>query len=390
MPLFEFEAGQLIPAQIGHAVTDPVEPAVLDAVRAQVLEMLRLPVFPVTWQDDDGAPRLTAMDPAGHVVSVEVLERLDAHALVAALGRAGHWAERGWIDVARSYPNGVGAFRRDWNAFRESQPVGTVVTARVHVVASQIDDDARHALDALAGAGVVVHELAVRQMSSGRLFLDVTEVSVPVAPLPWLLPGRTVAALEAASPALPAPPAVEETEPPAAEKDQERPASRRRAHGRRAAGAAPADVVPAPEAERPAAAEATAPGQHAAPAVAQPATPEQQPATPDEDLLGIGEMLGQPTTLVWARNGHGGEATLRPDGWIVVEGRSFPAPESAASAVVGEPVTAEAWEAWRFGADGPSLLEAREELHVHRARGRRRAARSEGGLRRRRRRAASE
>ncbi|WP_152188395.1 hypothetical protein [Georgenia satyanarayanai] len=370
MPLFEFEAGQLIPAQIGHAVTDPVEPAVLDAVRGQVLEMLRLPVLPVTWQDDDGAPRLTAMDPAGHVVSVEVLERLDAHALVAALGRAGHSAERGWIDVARSYPTGVGAFRRDWNAFRESQPVGTVVTARVHVVAAQIDDDARRALDALAGAGVVVHEVAVRVMSSGRLFLDVTEVSVPVAPLPWLLPGRTVAALEAGSPALPPPPAAEETE-------QERP--ERRARGRRAAAPPAADPVPG-----------LAGSAHAAPAPEHPAPGPAVTGTaaPHEDLLGIAEMLGQPATLVWARNGHGGEATLRPDGWIVVEGRSFGAPEAAASAVVGEPVAAEAWEAWRFGEAGPSLHEAREELRVQRAGGRRR--RAEGGLRRRRRRAASE
>ncbi|WP_454085064.1 restriction system modified-DNA reader domain-containing protein [Georgenia sp. Marseille-Q6866] len=385
MPLFEFEAGQLIPAQIGHAVTDPVEPAVLDAVRAQVLEMLRLPVFPVTWRDDDGAPRLTAMDPAGHVVSVEVLERLDAHALVAALGRAGHSAERGWIDVARSYPSGVGAYRRDWNAFRESQPVGTVVTARVHVVAAQIDDDARRALDALAGAGVVVHELAVRQMSSGRLFLDVTEVSVPVAPLPWLLPGRTVAALEAASPALPGPPAAEETEPEPA------PAVGRRARRRRAAAAseeAPFADAPAahaaPRDAAPARADDAAPA-HAAP---QPAPDGHEPATPDEDLLGIGAMLGEPAALVWARNGHRGEATLRPDGWIVVAGRSFAAPEAAASAVVGEPVAAEAWEVWRFGAEGPSLHEAREELHAVRERERRRAA--EPGLRRRRRRAASE
>ncbi|MCM3660256.1 hypothetical protein M3148_04495 [Georgenia satyanarayanai] len=386
MPLFEFEAGQLIPAQIGHAVTDPVEPAVLDAVRAQVLEMLRLPVLPVTWRDDDGAPRLTAMDPAGHVVSVEVLERLDAHALVGALGRAGHSAERGWIDVARSYPSGVGAFRRDWNAFRESQPVGTVVTARVHVVAAQIDDDARRALDALAGAGVVVHELAVRQMSSGRLFLDVTEVSVPVAPLPWLLPGRTVAALEAASSALPGPPAAEEAQP------QPVPALGRRARRRRAAasgseGAPPADAPAAdaaPADAAPARADDAAPA-HAAP---QPVPAGHEPATPDEDLLGIGVMLGEPVTLVWTRNGHRGEATLRPDGWIIVAGRSFAAPEAAASAVVGEPVAAEAWEAWRFGAEGPSLHEAREELRAVRESERRRA--EEPGLRRRRRRAASD
>src|SRR5699024_2630120 len=141
-------------AQVGHAVTDPVEPAVLDAVRAQVLELLRLPVFPVTWQDDDGAPHLTAMDPAGHTVSIVVLERLDARTLVAALGRAGRAGERGWIEVARGYPSGVGGFRRDWNAFREAQPAGTTVGSRVHVVAAHIDDDARAALDALAGAGV--------------------------------------------------------------------------------------------------------------------------------------------------------------------------------------------------------------------------------------------
>ncbi|MBD8061768.1 hypothetical protein [Oceanitalea stevensii] len=386
MPLFEFEAGQLIPAQIGHAVTDPVEPAVLDAVRAQVLEMLRLPVFPVTWRDDDGAPRLTAMDPAGHVVSVEVLERLDAHALVAALGRAGHSAERGWIDVARSYPSGVGAFRRDWNAFRESQPVGTVVTARVHVVAAQIDDDARRALDALAGAGVVVHELAVRQMSSGRLFLDVTEVSVPVAPLPWLLPGRTVAALEAASPALPAPPAAEEAQPEPAPAVGRR-ARRRRAAAQEAEDASPAHA-PAADAALPDAAPARADDAAPAHAAPQPVTGGHEPAAPDEDLLGIGVMLGEPAALVWARNGHRGEATLRPDGWIVVSGRSFADPEAAASAVVGAPVAAEAWEVWRFGAEGPSLHEAREELRAVRERERRRAA--EPGLRRRRRRAASD
>ncbi|HLS74564.1 MAG TPA: hypothetical protein VK046_12385, partial [Actinomycetaceae bacterium] len=112
MPLFEFDAGRLIPAQVGRAVNDPVEPEVLDAVRVQVLELLQLQLFPVTWQDDDGAPRLTAMDAAGQVVSIEVVERLDAQTLVAALGRSGRSGGRGWVEVARTYPRGLAAFRR--------------------------------------------------------------------------------------------------------------------------------------------------------------------------------------------------------------------------------------------------------------------------------------
>ncbi|HLT83794.1 MAG TPA: hypothetical protein VKZ83_06145 [Phototrophicaceae bacterium] len=385
MPLFEFDAGQLVRAQVGHAVPDPVGPGVLEAVRAQILEILGLPVFPVTWQDDDGAPRLTAMDPSGHVVSIEVLDRLDAGSLVAALGRAGSAGQRGWIDVAESYPRGVGAFRRDWNAFRESQPVGTAVAARVHVVAAAIDDDARQALDALAGAGVVVHELVVRTMSNGRLFLDVTELSHPVAPLPWLLPSR---------------PVIEHPAGPAA----------------LASGASGGQPVPGPPAEPVGALpeQDAAAGQHAAPAAAddhQPASvavdDANRPATappeadgevpahraaPDADLLSISASLGAPTPIVWVANGQRGEATLRPDGWIVVGDEHFPAPEAAATAVSGRPVTGDAWGAWRFGEHGPSLREARDELRAVHARARRAAAADGPGLRRRarRRRAASE
>lgn len=346
MPLFEFEAGQLIPAQVGHAVTDPVEPAVLDAVRAQVLEILRLPVLPVTWQDDDGTPRLTAMDPVGNVVSIEVVERLDARSLVAALGRAGRSGQRGWIDVARRYPSGVGAFRRDWNAFRESQPVGTAVAARVHVVAAHIDDDARQALDALAGAGVVVHQLGVRTMSSGRLFLDVTEVTVPAAPLPWLLPARAAAALE-------------------------------QTLGTSAAAAAPA--VPA-----------------APPRATLDTPPAGEPVAPtlDDELRTICASLPGPTPLVWVHDGQRREATLLPEGSIAVGDRRYAAPEEAAAAVADGEVPADPWSAWRFGDHGPTLREAREELRAHRDRPGRRTDQSGpgSGVRRRarRRRAATE
>ena len=364
MPLFEFDAGQLVRAQVGHAVPDPVGPAVLEAVRAQILEILGLPVFPVTWQDDDGSPRLTAMDPSGNVVSIAVLERLDASALVAALGRAG--TQRGWIEIAQSYPRGLAAFRRDWNAFRESQPVGTAVAARVHVAAAAIDDDVRGAVDALAGSGVVVHELGVRTMSNGRLFLDVTELSHPVAPLPWLLPSRPV--IESlAGPAALAPTTV-------------------------SAPTTPAPVSPAPAA--PAGAETAAPEPAPAAPPAGNGTAPTRPrrrsfrTVPHEDLVRISATLGTPTPIVWVDGGRRGEATLSPDGWIVVGGEPFPAPEAAAGAVTGGEVAVDAWAAWRFGEDGPSLREAREELQSAPARPRREGARL--SRRELRRRAASE
>lgn len=335
MPLFEFDAGRLIPAQVGRAVNDPVEPEVLDAVRVQVLELLRLPLFPVNWQDDDGAPRLTAMDAAGQVVSVDVVDRLDAQTLVAALGRSGRSGGRGWIEVARSYPRGLAAFRRDWNAFREAQPAGAATGARAHVVAASIDEEVRPALDALTGAGVVVHELSARAMSNGRMFLDVAEVSAPLAPLPWLLPGRP--ALEsAAAESLPlgARRAVRAAQP-------------------EPAGAEPADAEPA----------------GAEPADAEPA--DAEPAEPagaiNDGLSSIGAALSGPTPLVWVVEGaHRAEATFLPEGRIVVGGRSYSAPEAAASAVIGTRPRVDAWHGWRFGDGGPSLREAHEELSAAR------------------------
>src|SRR5699024_6017168 len=133
MPLFEFDEGRLVPAQFGRPVLETVEPEVLQAVREQVLEVVAEPLFPVSWHDDDARPRLTAMDPSGQVVMVEVTQRLDAASLVAALSRAGRMAERGWLELAETYPRGVAAFRRDWNSFREAMPPHPVPGPRLVV-----------------------------------------------------------------------------------------------------------------------------------------------------------------------------------------------------------------------------------------------------------------
>src|SRR5690625_4227287 len=382
MPLFEFDAGRLIPAQVGRTVNDPVEPEVLDAVRVQVLELLQLQLFPVTWQDDDGAPRLTAMDAAGQVVSIEVVERLDAQTLVAALGRSGRSGGRGWVEVARTYPRGLAAFRRDWDAYREGQPAGAAssargraasrrdgtayrdappagaaTSARAHVVAASIDEDVRPALDALSGAGVVIHALSARAMSNGRMFLDVAEVSAPITPLPWLLPGRPTMTLESAAQTLPV-------------------GSRRAARAaREAAEQAQLTGSDLPDGETSAAAQRAAdPPTRAERPTAQPSSPAEpattraerarEPATRVEEpapvgLSSIGESLGGPTPLVWVADGaHRAQATLLPEGRILVGDRSYTAPEAAASAVLGTRPRLDAWHGWRFGARVPSLREA--------------------------------
>ncbi|MEE6281955.1 hypothetical protein [Georgenia sp. MJ170] len=97
MPLFEFEAGRLVPAQAGHTLDEPVEPAVLDAVRGQLLELVGAPVFPVAWRQEDGASWLTAVTADGRPVTLEVVDRLDGVTLVAALaggGGGGGWWSR--------------------------------------------------------------------------------------------------------------------------------------------------------------------------------------------------------------------------------------------------------------------------------------------------------
>ncbi|WP_448073519.1 hypothetical protein [Georgenia yuyongxinii] len=108
MPFFEFDAGRLVPAQFGRPVAEGIGPELLQAVREQVLDVVQRPLFPVTWHGappragEPAVPRLTAMDPSGQVVTVEVVDRLDPATLVAALGRCAHNSELGWTELASS------------------------------------------------------------------------------------------------------------------------------------------------------------------------------------------------------------------------------------------------------------------------------------------------
>ena len=181
MALFEFEDGHLVPAQFGYPVAQDLGPDLVDAICQQVLQIVSRPLFPVTWrdmtgQDDEETPRLTALDVTGQIVSVEILKELDSETLITSLSRLAEVASISWSDLAAEYPSGPEGFRAGWAQFRDSMPPAVGPGPRLIMVAGDIDPSVRPALSVLATSGVEVHLMNLRQMSNGRLFLDVNAV----------------------------------------------------------------------------------------------------------------------------------------------------------------------------------------------------------------------
>ena len=181
MALFEFEDGHLVPAQFGYPVAQDLGPDLVDAICQQVLQIVSRPLFPVTWrdmtgQDDEETPRLTALDVSGQIVSVEILKELDSETLITSLSRLAEVASISWSDLAAEYPSGPEGFRAGWAQFRDSMPPAVGSGPRLIMVAGDIDPSVRPALSVLATSGVEVHLMNLRQMSNGRLFLDVNAV----------------------------------------------------------------------------------------------------------------------------------------------------------------------------------------------------------------------
>lgn len=181
MALFEFEDGHLVPAQFGYPVAQDLGPELIDAICQQVLQIVSRPLFPVTWRDmtgqgDEETPRLTALDVSGQIVSVEILKELDSETLITSLSRLAEVASISWSDLASEYPSGPEGFRAGWAQFRDSMPPAVGPGPRLIIVAGEIDPSVRPALSILATSGVEVHLMNLRQMSNGRLFLDVNAV----------------------------------------------------------------------------------------------------------------------------------------------------------------------------------------------------------------------
>ena len=230
MALFEFEDGHLVPAQFGYPVAQDLGPELVDAICQQVLQIVSRPLFPVTWRDmtgqgDEETPRLTALDVSGQIVSVEILKELDSETLITSLSRLAEVASISWSDLAAEYPSGPEGFRAGCAQFRDSMPRAVGPGPRLIIVAGEIDPSVRPALSILATSGVEVHLMNLRQMSNGRLFLDVNAVGPRLyGHAPQLLASASVAAPEIVAPAQES---IEEVDADASvESDSETPTTR--------------------------------------------------------------------------------------------------------------------------------------------------------------------
>ena len=399
MALFELESGRLIPAQFGTPVGHGLEMDVLESIRSQVLEVIDRPLFPVAWAGDGGESgtgphSLTALDASGQVVSVEVLSRLDPVSLVAAISRLGQVSGLGWMDLASQYPGGVQAFQTGWAEFREAMPPNTQPGPRLFLVVGEIDEGCYSALGVLFASGIEIHQISSRQMSNGRRFLEVAQITsssisytrpqigghrAPAPQISWHVDDESALAEAQVSPVPPAPPA-----PPVSEDISEDASLTEQELARAEAAQSPVpaaeSVTPQqenPEEEPVAEVESSAGESERLEQESSPETTDEEDvdtsfAAPQllqkdaEGLRSISSLVGQDTVLLWSDDrGRICEALLKEEGVIDPGDGQLTDQVQAAFEQVGGNSDLDAWEAFRIGnLEGPTLAEAIAEVNA--------------------------
>lgn len=319
MPSFAFESGYLVPAAIGARSTSPLTPEIRQALRDYLLDVIEADLFPVEWNEEDD-PVLTAMDAAGQVVTALVTDRLDGEKLMSALTRAGEATATPWLTIAGRYRSGVGGFRRDWNAFRESRPAGAKPGPQLYVVAGEVTREVLEATRVLHG--VQVFAVDARQSANGQQLLDVNPV------LPATIRVLDGAVVHEIDPAL---------SPPSAPTE---------------ADSAPTPVR-APAAQR---VPTTPPATHS-PTAATPRSPETAEVDPDPHLRAVARLVGAPMPIELRHGGRVQHAVLTADGALQVGERTVATIERATELLGGEP--RQAWSSWHVA--GFPMADARAE-----------------------------
>lgn len=403
MALFELESGRLIPAQFGTPVGHGLETDVLESIRSQVLEVIDRPLFPVAWagtveQEETGAGphSLTALDASGQVVSVEVLSRLDPVSLVAAMSRLGQVSGQGWMDLAAQYPGGVQAFQTGWAEFREAMPPNTQPGPRLILVVGEIDQSCYSALGVLFASGLEIHQVSSRQMSNGRRFLEVAQLTsasvsyarpqigghrAPTPQISWHVDEEDsspeepeISLVPPAPPTPPSPPeyaegASTESEIPDADQGQESPLPAEEEVDASQGEAPEESPLPAAESTL---GEGEAENEETSAEVAVEAEDSESVATPQllqkdpEGLRSISALVGQDAVLLWSdERGRICEALLKQEGVIDPGDGQLTDQVQVAFEQVGGNSEVDGWEAFRIGnLEGPTLAEAIAEVNA--------------------------
>ncbi|MDO5724615.1 MAG: hypothetical protein Q4P33_09520 [Flaviflexus sp.] len=176
MPIFSLDNGRLTPADSTLRLDEELRAEAFIAVRDQVVELLARPIFPVAWLTETGRvgedvhhTSLVALEPAGEIVTVDVLDTLDTTSLMESLSRAGRHSDISRGKLAGLYPRGTAAFRRDWDEFVAACPSRVEPGPRLIVLAFEVADEVRTALDSLLGAGVELFRVSLHDSRSGLL-----------------------------------------------------------------------------------------------------------------------------------------------------------------------------------------------------------------------------
>ncbi|QOR71384.1 hypothetical protein IM660_03540 [Ruania alkalisoli] len=318
MPSFAFDSGLLVPTVLGRRTSTPLTPELRRALRQYLLDVVDVDLLPISWSDE-AEPVLTAMDPAGQVVTAIVVDSIDGVGLVRALARAGETAASSWLAIASRHPGGVDEFRRAWSAFRETRPAGAQPGPQLIVLAGAVDPEVLAATRVMHG--VLVYSVDVREGSNGDELVDVSAVHRPrvrvldhdVVHEPEQLALLSDGAAPGALVAL-APPAVAGDEAPPIEDT----------------------------------------------AVIPPVVPDDDAGDElriDPQLVAVASLVGAPMPIEAHTNGQLRTGSLQADGTVLVDGAAHPTLESAAARIGAEP--AHAWSLWQIA--GFPMADARDE-----------------------------
>ncbi|WP_172119428.1 hypothetical protein [Actinomyces faecalis] len=383
MTFLQLTQGRLEAVSIGSAADEEAQAAALAAVRGQLVDVLGRPLLPLEWTEVDHGHALTALDPSGQVVTVEVVRSLSPAGLLAALARQQQASSTGRDRLAARYPGGAAAFSQDWNEFREALPVHVEAGPGLIVLTTAVSADVHAGASLLGGSGIEVHLVDVRVLEEAgggtRLLVGIEQLrtSTVGSGAPLLVaraPRRRTCALAETDAQTASPVTV-----PAA------PATLPAGDPRRAALLASAPTAPSglTALTGPTAPSAPSPAQEDEPAGAlatslAAARPEESrtgashrsaaPVLGAEPTVAAGEAAARalaqvaaavpaPARLVWRslRRGISHEAVLEPEGRIrVADGRVFTDPSLAAS-TVQHTQDVDGWRVWRVGQGGPRL-----------------------------------